>query len=154
MIANALQKFITEVIKAHFEVTDETAFRYHDAADEYDVEVFNESEGKDGLGPDPQKLAFDFTPGSTSTHWNYACAVILLNDTTVKYPNPRLDRESYIEMVFDKLKRLKHYYNQGQPRLVNGVLENDEDILRRTKCTDKTRWKRARANKRRLTVSP
>ncbi len=132
---------------------DETAFRYHEAADGYEVEIFNESEGKDGLGPDETNIAFDFTPGTTSTHWNYACAVILLDGTDVPYPVPRLDRESYIEMMFDKLKRLKHYYNEGRPRLVNGVLEDEEAILKRTKCNDKARWKRVRANKRRLTVS-
>lgn len=111
------------------------------------------SQGKEGFGPDESDLSFDFNPGPLTSHWNYACADILLDNTPIDYPKPRLDRQAYVEMMMDKLKRLKNYYNEGQPRNINGILETEEEIMDRIGVRDGTLRKRVRANQRMRTVS-
>ena len=78
---------------------------------------------------------------------------MLLDKTDVEYPEVPLTREAYIEMVISKLKRLKHHYNDARPKVINGVVETEEDVYNRLGVRDRDLKKRIRANQRMRTVS-
>ncbi|KLO05588.1 hypothetical protein SCHPADRAFT_946790 [Schizopora paradoxa] len=140
--------FITSVIRKEFNIVSETAFRWHNAATVDEVNEYNESEGEEGIGPQRFDIRFDFSPGSVANFWNYACAELLLDKTTVKYPKKPLEHSEYVEMVIDKLKRLKHHYSDARPKFMNGIQETGEDVLNRFEASDKVKDEHDRANTR------
>lgn len=143
---------MTSIFHTFLEAKTESAFRFHVGAEGPAVQAYNESNGEIGYGPDIDDLKFDMKSGSLKTPWNYACAILILQNADVDRPETPVSQEEYIEYFFQKLKRCKTEYNKGQPKIINGVLETMEDVLIRLGVTDAMALKRARANTRRVTV--
>ncbi len=145
------QKYVTGIFRLALLIKVERDFRSHQAADAKTVDLYNSGQGTEG--PNAKDIRFDMQAGKIQSPWNHKCAILLLKNTKIPVPTPRLSDEEYIQLILEKLVRLKVHYNEAQPKNVEGVRETEDDIQGRLDEKDDRSGKIARATQRRNAVS-